>query len=365
MDYPHQFITASLLYDCNKACKHCYRTAIPSDQEFKLNKTEAMHFLNDASSIDTACVFTGGECTIWKDADMDFLDLLQRAVKQNGRASFLSNGFVFEHQDYSNEWIDRYMQDCGIPLQMWFTVDFFHGNYNFQEKRIPFLDNLLQARNQYASNRTITFAIICHWTKDDNKNVPIEIFETYAKEGVHYNIDDFMTWGRASKLDNLSCFVQVGSSDKSHLGPYKDILTYKMIQSEKIKNENELITLSNRELLRRLSVCGKSPNFFTSWGSRYYYCIPQMGYDWFVVSELGQLNLSAIEQFYANRPVIKDIQKLTIFGVLDKYREYISTSVLEDIESMKESIRFAGCSVCLRLCKHGILQKINQRLIDK
>ena len=127
MDYPHPYITVSLLDGCNKACKHCYRTAIPSYQTFKLTKTNVLRVLDDASSLKTACVFTGGECTIWKDADMDFLCLLERAVKQNGRVAFLSNGFVFEDENYSNEFVRRYVQECGLPMQMWFTVDFING----------------------------------------------------------------------------------------------------------------------------------------------------------------------------------------------------------------------------------------------
>lgn len=56
---------------------------------------------------------------------------------------------------------------------------------------------------------------------------------------------------------------------------------------------------------------------------------------------------------------------LYIFGIIEKYGSVIGKTMLNDIESVQESIRFAGCSVCLRLFEEGILQKINQNLIDK
>jgi hypothetical protein len=365
MDYPHQFLTISLLDDCNKACKHCYRTAIPSYQSFKLNKTEVQQVLDDASSLKTACVFTGGECTIWQDNGMDFLSLFQQAVKQNGRAAFLSNGFVFEDKNYTDEYVRRYVQECGLPMQMWFTVDFLHGNYDSENKRILFLENIISARNTHVKNMDLKLFLISHWTNDDNLNIPKQVFEAYEKEGVEYAIDDYMMWGRAAKLDDLSCYLQVGSSDKTNLGPYRKILIEKMISSAKIEDEGDFDMHTNRELLSKLSVCGKSPNNYTSWGNKYYYCIPQMGYDWFAISELGNLRPSAVDFFYGKRPIIREIQELSIFGVLDKYRHTLDDILLRDIESMRESIRFAGCSVCLKLSREGILQEINQKLLDQ
>ena len=68
MGYPHPYLTISLLNGCNKVCKHCYRTAIPVDHGFKLNEREAMLCLDDASSLNTACLLAGGEPTIWRDS---------------------------------------------------------------------------------------------------------------------------------------------------------------------------------------------------------------------------------------------------------------------------------------------------------
>ena len=85
MHYPHPYLTVSLLDGCNKACKHCYRTAIPAGRGFRLSEGQAVASLDDASSLATACLFAGGEPTIWQDDDMDLLHLLIRAAKQRGR----------------------------------------------------------------------------------------------------------------------------------------------------------------------------------------------------------------------------------------------------------------------------------------
>ena len=364
MAYPHPYLTVCFLDGCNKVCKHCYRTAIPSDHGFKLKEREAVLSLDDASSLKTACILAGGEPTVWRDDGVDFLSLLIRAAKHNGRAAFISNGYVFEERDYAYRFVHRYVEECGLPLRMMFSVDFIHENYDATAKRIPFLDNLLAARSAYAAGESITLFVISHWTNNERQNIPAHVFENYAKQGVQYDVNDFMMWGRGAEIEDLACYIEVGSTDKGGLGPYREILARNMIASGKTEDEGEFERLHNKELLRKMSVCGRAPNFFISWGKRYFYCIPQMGHDWFSISEIGQLDLDAIESFFAHRPVIKEIQDRSILGVLDKYRYLVEEAVLEEIESMRESIRFAGCSVCLKLYKEGILQNINQRILN-
>lgn len=365
MEYPHPYLTISLLNGCNKVCKHCYRTAIPIDHGFKLNEREAMLCLDDASSLNSACLLAGGEPTIWRDNEMDFLSLVKRVANHNSRVAFISNGFVFEDKRYANEFVNSYLQECDLPILMMFTVDFLHENYDSENKRVPFLDNLLEALEKHDKDKCIAVFMISHWTNDERLNIPMDVFEHYAGQRVRIEIDDFMMWGRGTQLDKLSCYVQVGSSDKRTLGPYKQVLMKDMKNSNTIREGEDFENLLNEELLRRLSVCGKPPNFFISWGRKYYYCIPQMGYDWFSISEIGKLNLHTVEEFFARRPVIDEIQSLSIFGVIRKYEDTLGKTLLEEIESMHESIRFAGCSVCLKLSRKGILQKINNILLNE
>jgi len=134
-----------------------------------------------------------------------------------------------------------------------------------------------------------------------------------------------------------------------------------MVLQDKITGEEEFRELPNAELLKRLSVCGRAPNFLTSWDRKYYYCIPHMGHDWFAVSEIGSLSPDSWKSFHSARPLIGELQELSIFGVLEKHRALISKRVLDEVYAMQESIRFAGCSICLRLHEEGVLEEINQR----
>lgn len=363
--YPHPYLAVCLLDECNKACKHCYRTAIGSEHGFKLNKQEAIATVDDAASLATACIFAGGEPTIWQEDDMDFLSLVMKAAKQNGRTAFLSNGYIFENKDYAHEFMSRYMAECAQPLQMTFSVDFIHANYDAGQERIPFLDNLIAARAACSAREVVLLYLLSHWTNNERMNIPVHVFQRYAEQGVGYHIDDFMMWGRGAGLADLACYVEVGSRDKTSLGPYCQILKEKMIAAGKIADDREFEELPNRKLLKRLSVCGHTPNFFISWGTRYYYCIPHMGHDWFNVAEIGRLSLDAMESFYAAQPVIREIQNLSILGVLDKYRRLIPEHLLEEIHVMRENIRFAGCSVCLKLHEAGVLEGINQKILSE
>lgn len=365
MKYTHPYLVINLLDGCNKACRHCYRTAVPSDHGFKLTKRDAMLGLDDASSLKTACLFAGGEPTIWEDGGLDFLSLLAESARRHGRVAFLSNGYVFEQKDYARRFVDRYLGECGLPLRMMFSVDFLHENYDAKKERIPFLDNLLSARNANAGGKNITLFLVSHWTNSEEQNIPVHVFENYAKQGVEYSIEDFMTWGRASGIEDLACHIEIGSTDKEGLGPYRKILARNMIASGKIKDEDEFEGLHNKELLRKRSVCGHSPNYFISWGSRYFYCIPQMGYDWFSISDIGNLDSDSVKSFFDHRPIIKELQSASVFGVLDKYRRLVKGSILKEVDSMRESIRFAGCSVCLRLFREGILQEINGEILRR
>ncbi len=364
MDYPHRFLAVCLLDDCNKRCKHCYRTAIPSDHEFKLKKESVLLGLEDASSLKTACFFAGGEPTIWKDGNTDFLSLLIRAANRCGYTAFLSNGHVFEDKDYAYRFMHQYTQESGMFLGMVFSVDFIHENYDPRNRRIPFLDNLLTARRSLPESENISFTLISHWTNDRKKNIPPQVFEEYAKQGVEWEINDFMMWGRGKEIKDLACYLKVDSSDKRSLGPYRHILTEEMIASGKVEDKEEFEEIPNRDLLKMRSVCGRRPNYFIYWGNKYYYCIPHMGHDWFSISRIGNLNQSVMESFFATRPIFKEIQNASIFEILDRYRDMIKHTTLEQVESMQESIRFAGCSVCLKLSQEGIFQDINQKILD-
>ncbi len=365
MEYPHPYLAVCLLDNCNKACDHCYRTAIGSERGFMLSEQDASSAIDDADALGTACMFAGGEPTIWKADGMDCISLLIKAAKRHGRTALLSNGYVFEDKDFAYRFVRQYTDECSRPLQMVFSVDFFHGNYDEAKERVLLLDNLIAACDACSANEVISFMVLSHWTNDKNQNVPLRVFERYAEKGIRYRIEDFMTWGRAGDAASQACFLEVGSRDKEPLGPYQKILTARLIAAGDVNNQSQFMQLPNREVLKMASVCGRSPNFFISWGKRYYYCIPHMGHDWFGISEIGRLSLEAMESFYAARPVIREIQDLSIFGVLDKYQGLVPVGLLEQINAMRESIRFACCSACLRLHEEGVLEKINREMLTK
>lgn len=362
--YPHPYVTVSLLDACNKACKHCYRTAIPVGHGFTLSEGEAVASVDDASSLATACLFGGGEPTIWQSDGLDLLQLLIRAGKQHGRTAFVSNGYVFEKSGHAHEFIRGYMDECGQALRMMFSVDFIHDNYDAATESIPFLDSLLAARTACAAEKQVSLFLISHWTNRPEMNIPLHVFRKYEQQGVQYKIDDFMAWGAGSEIADLYCYVEVGSTDKTSLGPYADLLARRMVLQDKIAGEEEFRDLPNAELLERLSVCGRAPNFLISWDRKYYYCIPHMGHDWFAVSEIGGLIPDSWRSFHSARPLIGEIQKLSIFGVLDNYRALIPKRVLDEVYGMRESIRFAGCSICLRLHEEGVLEDVNRSIRD-
>lgn len=336
--------------------------AVPSDHGFKLSRQDAYRSIDDASALDTACIFVGGEPTIWADGDSDYIDLLIAAGNRHGRAALLSNGHVFEREHTANSFVKRFAEGSDARLNMKFTVDVLHGNYDQQAGSIRFIDNLLEASRRYDHHHQISISFLTHWTRNVCTNMLVAICEAYEALGVQTSIEDFMTWGRAEALAHDACYLEVGESDKDTLGPFKERLLTRLTAGGIVEDPAEFESLPNRELLNRLHVCGRSPNFTISWGVKYYYCIPQMGFDWFAISSVGAMDDGAMANFMERRPVIREIQERSIFGLVDEYSDLIDDDVLAAIGHIQESIRFAGCSVCLKLRELGVLERINTAL---
>jgi len=286
MNCPYAFLAVNLTDRCNKACRYCYRTAVPVARGFHLTQQEAMAGVDDASSLGTACMFAGGEPTIWRDDNMDLVSLLVEAARRNGRSAFISNGHVFEDPGYARRFLSRYMDQSALPLFVIFSVDFIHGNYDAKTETIPFLDNLLVARQALGAEESVSFLLFSHCTADPSLNVPLRVFERYAAQKVQCVQTDFMTWGRGADLADLSVYLEIGEKSKASLGPFKEVLVRRMVAEGKLADEREFERLDNSEVLRRLSVCGRLPNSLMSWGRTYYHCIPHLGHDWFAISEL-------------------------------------------------------------------------------
>lgn len=362
MEYTHPYLTVSLLDACNKACAHCYRTAVPIDHQFKLSREYAYRSIRDASALGTACIFVGGEPTTWEDGRSDYLDVLIAAGNEHGRVALLSNGHIYEQRHTAKTFLKRFVGESHAQLQMKFTVDALHDNYDQDKGTIPFMENLLESCEQYDERHQVSLFFLTHWTRNEDMNMPPAVCRAYEQRGVRTSIEDFMPWGRAQAIERDACYLEVGDMSKESLGPFRDQLLARLIANRTVEDETELISLPNRELLARVHVCGRSPNFTISWGTKYYYCIPQMGFDWFAVSEIGALSRRSMAEFFAKRPVIREIQKRSIFGLIDEYADMIDNEVLAATDHIRESIRFAGCSVCLLLREAGALDRINRTL---
>ncbi len=364
MTYPHAYLAVNLTDRCNKACRYCYRTAVPVARGFELTQQEAMASVEDASVLGAACMFAGGEPTIWRDGDMDLVSLLVEDAKRNGRSAFISNGHVFEDPGYARHFLARYLEESGRPLFIIFSVDFIHGNYDAKAETIPFLDSLLAARQALGAEECVSLLVWSHCTADPSLNIPLHVLERYRAGKVACAQTDFMTWGRGAGLADLSVSLEIGGKSKASLGPFREALVKRMAAEGKIADEQEFEGLENSEVLKRLSVCGKLPNLLMSWGTTYYYCIPHLGHEWFAVAEMGALRSDSWGAFLSARPVIGEIQEASILGVLEKHRALIPARLRDQIYAMREGTRFAGCSVCLRLHEEGVLEEINRRMLE-
>jgi len=361
MKYQFPFLTICLLDACNKTCKHCYRTAIPSDHDFKLTFDETKKAITTVNSLGYSCMFAGGEPTIWCDGETSFVDLLNYAGKLHGEVWFISNGRIFEDKLKTKAFFDKL--DTSFKLRMMFSIDGIHENYSRELSTIPFLDNIFEEYS-IGINRNVFIRAISHWTTDEALNAPFEIFEKY-KPRIAYEINDFMSWGRGTFIEHLACGVKLSNSDKNGLGSFGAVLCKRLIQNKHLQHESEFKSIPNTELIKIMGVCGKSPNFWISWGNNFFYCIPQMGVDWFALGEISKLSDDAIELFFTERPILKLIQEKSILGVVEEYSEIIGKDVIKQIMNTKESIRFAGCSICNTLFKSGAFEKINTLLLTQ
>jgi hypothetical protein len=184
---------------------------------------------------------------------------------------------------------------------------------------VPFLHHLLGATSHHDRQKQISLSLLTHWTRDGRANLPAAVCEGYQALEVQTSIEDFMPWGKAEALAHQLCYLAVGDSDKSTLGSFQERLLARCTAAGLVADHAGFESLPNRDLLSQLPVCGRTPDVTISWGSKCCYCIPQMGYDWFAISDIGTMSEAAMASFLEARPVIREIQQRSIFGLLSGY----------------------------------------------
>jgi MoaA/NifB/PqqE/SkfB family radical SAM enzyme len=222
------WLSIMLLEKCNFSCRHCawidgrieYQPA--THPGYKLSWAQIRTCLEDGRNIQglRRIHFSGGEPTLWKDGDMDFVDLLIEVAHSGFEPSFITNGSSFLCYVDCQQFFERYLAASSRTLHISHSLDTFHGNFDPQRGRAESLDNLVEFRRSLPAERRslLDVEVNACISKDPSSLLPEEMVEYYRSQGIEFSFKPLQALGKAKSISHLCPNLQ--SKRPEELGAY-------------------------------------------------------------------------------------------------------------------------------------------------
>ena len=106
------FMMIFLLEECNFACPHCVREDEPMDIGYRLSFRQLQSCLSDCRGLGSIRTvhFSGGETTLWREGELDLLDLLIEIAASGFTPGFITNGSSFHEYERCYDFFRRYVE---------------------------------------------------------------------------------------------------------------------------------------------------------------------------------------------------------------------------------------------------------------
>ncbi len=114
-------------------------------------------------------------------------------------------------------------------------------------------------------------------------------------------------------------------------------------------SENEFATISNREIMNRLSLfahCGRSPFIDKVW----HYCLSYRKNPDFDLAPVGKMKENPLDEFLAGMLFLQHIRKMGVLDIANTYKDRLSGSAREKLDRLfspdrKVSVAYRGCMI--------------------
>ncbi len=196
-----------LLEECNFDCPHCIREDEPMVPGYKLTFEQLHMFLMDCRSLESVLSVghSGGETTLWTDGDLDLIDVLVAESMVGLQPGFTTNGSLFVDTAACNDFFNNYFSKTTKSLRVNISIDTFHNNFDTKKQRCQSLDNVLNYRDNIATQYRNLLNIIPLATisKDPSSFLPDEMLQHYQERGAPFRILPVRPEGKAKSFTNL------------------------------------------------------------------------------------------------------------------------------------------------------------------
>jgi len=271
-----------LLEECNFSCNHCVVEDEPMPIGYKLSFEQLKMCLSDCQSLETVewVHFSGGEPTLWREGNLDLVDLLIEISKAGFEPGFTTNGSYFNDYTKCNELFQRYFNNSNKSLRLSISIDTFHQNFNVPKGRAKSLDNVVQYKLTLPSEKKelLNVNIITTISKDHKSLLPKKMINYYQSLGLTFYFLPLKAVGKAKSLSHLCPNLE--SEKQEELGAFY------LFHQKGNKEEDET---SNIVLI----------------GNDYYWPQPRrknksIGYDFKKIGSLGHLPLKITDIYKIN-----------------------------------------------------------------
>jgi uncharacterized radical SAM superfamily Fe-S cluster-containing enzyme len=174
---------------------------------YKLTFEQLKLCLSDCRKLETIewVHFSGGEPTLWREGELDLIDLLIEISKSGFDPGFTTNGSYFIDYIKCNEFFQKYFNNANNQLRLYLSIDTFHQNFNLEKGRAKSLDNVIKYKLTLPSEKKklLNIIVVSTISKDSKSLLPKEMIEYYQSLGSTFLFIPLRAVGKAKTLKHL------------------------------------------------------------------------------------------------------------------------------------------------------------------
>lgn len=230
-----------LLEECNFSCPHCIRKDEPMYPGYKLSFEQMKLCLSDCHRLQSIqrVHFSGGEPTIWREGNLDLMDLLIAISNAGFEPGITTNGSHFVDYERCHRFFERYFSGSSKTLHIHLSIDTFHRNFDVEKGRAESLDNIIKYKKDMPPEKgdLLNVEASAVISKDPSSLLPEEMIEHYESLGVGFGFGPLRSWGKATESIRHLC-PNLRSDKPEDLGAY-----YRFHQREKQKKGDTKVNM--------------------------------------------------------------------------------------------------------------------------
>jgi hypothetical protein len=248
------------------------------------------------------------------------------------------------------------------PVELWFTVDRFHRNYDPDTCACPVFDQILKALAEWPRwNERIRLCVQGTLSKLHDDTGLLGVIMRYRPNLTRHNVNLLLPWGRAETMASLCPTLSPRGCNKASLeGAYR-IVRGTLISRGLVADESAFAKLPNLDVFRLLTRgCRRAPLAYRS--GNYYWCFSHMEDPRFRVARLGEDLREATTRFANENPLLARCRASDIVSTLEERAPRMSPAwnqLYDELLDAQVGVGFSGCDFCKQAHAKGLMRDPN------